>query len=114
MQDLAGFEVRPSMDELLDAFEEAVRQIPSDIADTLGARSVRVVDWPERRHAAPDPALTEHLRAGLQAVSRTYQKHVGRSPHIPELLEVMAFELADDASPYVRDATQPFTRFVLA
>jgi len=50
----------------------------------------------------------------VQAVSRTYQKYIGRSPHIAELLEVMAFELADDASPYVRDAAHPFTRFVLA
>ena len=67
LQELAGFEVRPSMDELLDAFEEAVRKMPSDmLADSLGARSVRVVDWPERRHAPPAPALTEHLCAGFR------------------------------------------------
>lgn len=106
--------IKPSIDELLDAFEDSVRRMPSDmLADTLGARVIRVVDWPERRRGDVDAKLAEHLRTGLEAVSATYQKYIGRPAHIAELLEVMSFEFADDASPYLRDAERPFTSFAL-
>lgn len=98
LEELASL-ARPSLDQFLDALEAALRNLPCG----LGSRGICDPDVPRHR-ATPDAELAAHLEAGMQRVSDSYVKYVGRPAKTAELLEVASFVLGPAPGKYLEGA----------
>lgn len=92
---------KPTIDELLDALEAAVRLAgPEVVSGELGDRHIEVPGF-KRAPGRPPEDLVALLGAGLEMVASAYRDRFSRSPTLREVLAAITFELAISPSDYV-------------
>lgn len=109
---IAAHSPRPSMDELLDALETALRGVPDGaISDPLSDRRIEVANWPARHRGTPDLERTQILARAIAEISSIYRDSIGRPPFVVEILDALAFVLRPSLGEFVRDAPGDLSDF---
>ncbi|KYF87852.1 hypothetical protein [Sorangium sp. So ce394] len=93
---------RPTLDELLDALEAALRLDPPIVSDALGDRAIVATERPRTRGAARTE-LVELLRPGAEGIAETYRSRFQRLPSLREMLASILFVLRSEPNAFLRD-----------
>ena len=95
---------KPTLDQVLDAFEVVLGDRALVSGDALGERTLQIENRPRERGSAPT-ALVELVRDGMPKVVASYRKKWERAPTLRELIYSIGFVLLASPEVYTSDAT---------
>ncbi len=102
LSQLAQRDPRPTLDELLDALEAALRESTELVSEALGPRHLSMAT--RRTPGSPSAPIVEVLRTGLIEFEDTYRVNFKRLPMLSEVLHAISFVLSSSPREYLRDA----------